>query len=233
MFELTGFVLQRPDFTLRIPALTLPAGETVTVIGPSGGGKSSLVRALLGLEPSARFDTLRWQGQDLRGAMPHQRPFGWLSQDLGLWPHLSAGQHLAFARTHGASLKAAQADEQLLHRVGLASKLHARPGAMSGGERQRLALARVFAAQPELAFLDEPFSNLDPVTADQMLECFNELSAHAGAASVRVMHWMKQPHGDDRFWVIENGSLVQDARWHQLKREPSTPWTAQFAALHA
>lgn len=233
MLEVAGLSLKRKHFALEIPELLLCAGQSVTVIGPSGGGKSSFIRALLGFEPDARFDALRWCGVDLAMAPPHRRPFGWLSQDLGLWPHLTAGEHLAFARTKGRTLSAGPEDRELLERVGLARRLAAKPGALSGGERQRLAFARVFAALPAIALLDEPFSNLDPVTADRMLQEFTRMSADFGIQTIRVTHWMKRPAEDECFWVIEDGSVSQHGLWRELTAQPHTPWIERVVSLHA
>lgn len=231
MLEIEHIHVQRGAFAVQLGALTLPAGRRVTLIGPSGGGKSTVLRALVGLEPQAQVRGLRWQARDLSAAPPHQRPFGWLPQELGLWPHLSALAHVAFARTRGRSVIARDEDAQVLALVGLTQRAHALPAQLSGGERQRLAFARVIALQPAWAVLDEPFSNLDPVMAGELSGAFQALATRLGMGLIQVTHQLQQPDDDDWFWSLEAGTLTQAGRWAEFKRAPATPWIARFVAL--
>ncbi len=232
MLELDHIAVHRPGFRVEVAGLALPPGERVTLIGPSGCGKSTLLRALVGLEPLARVRGLRWQSSDLSAAPPHRRPFGWLPQELGLWPHLSALGHVAFARTRGGSVQADASDAEVLAQVGLTHRAQALPAQLSGGERQRLAFARVIAQRPAWAVLDEPFSNLDPVMARELSQSFQSLAHRAGMGLIQVTHQLHQPLADERFWVMEDGTMTQTARWAELKTSPATPWIARFVALH-
>jgi ABC-type Fe3+/spermidine/putrescine transport system ATPase subunit len=231
MLEIDELRIHRPGFELHVQGLRLAAGACVTVIGPSGGGKSTLLRALMGLEPAAQVRGLRWQGQDLSAQAPHKRPFGWMPQDLGLWPHLSALAHMAFARSRGRSTAAQTVDHEVLAQVGLAHRAQAKPAAMSGGERQRLAFARILASQPAIAVLDEPFSSLDAVLAHSLSSTFRALAQARDMAVVQVSHHLEAPQADDWFWVIEKGRLTQSAHWNQLEQQAATPWIEQFGQL--
>ena len=231
MLEVDEVSLSRSGFRLRVRGLHASPVERVTVIGPSGGGKSTLMRAIAGLEPAAQVTGLRWQGQPLDDAPPHRRPFGWMAQDLGLWPHLRADEHVAFARSRGRRAVPINADRQVLQQVGLAHRAHARPGELSGGERQRLAFARVLAGAQAWALLDEPFSQLDPVTAHDLGHAFTALAAQRGLGVIQVSHQVRQPGGDESFWVIEDGALSQAGRWSELQQSPRTPWIARFVEL--
>ena len=175
------------------------------------------------LEPLAQVRGLRWQAQDISAAPPHRRPFGWLPQELGLWPHLGALAHLAFARTRGRSVQPGDADEALLSEVGLAHRANALPGQLSGGERQRLAFARVMALQPAWAVLDEPFSHLDPVMATELAQSFQALAARLGMGLIQVSHQVQRPAHDDWFWAMEDGALTQAGPWAELKTSPNHP----------
>jgi ABC-type Fe3+/spermidine/putrescine transport system ATPase subunit len=233
VLEIDEIRVQRPGFGVRVAGLSLAAGQRLTLIGPSGCGKSTLLRALVGLEPQAQVRGLRWQAQDISAAPPHRRPFGWLPQELGLWPHLTALGHLAFARSRGRSVQPGPDDEQLLQQVGLASRAMALPGQMSGGERQRLAFARVIALQPAWAVLDEPFSSLDPVMAAELGQAFQALAQRLGMGLIQVSHQVRQPGDDEQFWALENGTLTQAGRWADLRQTPATPWIASFVALQS
>lgn len=233
MLELERLTVQRAGFQVHVNHLSLPPGQRVTLIGPSGGGKSTLLRALVGLEPGALVAGLRWGGRDIAAAAPHQRPFGWLPQDLGLWPHMSAEAHVAFSRTRGASASATQSDRQVLADLGLAHRAQALPGELSGGERQRLAFARVMALQPAWAILDEPFSHLDPVMANELAHSFRALAKRLGMGLIQVLHQLQRPSDDDWFWALEQGQLTQTGRWAQLRQSPATPWIERFVALQS
>lgn len=232
MLEVEDIALRRPGFALSAGGLRLAIGERLTVVGPSGGGKSTLLRALVGLEPRAQVRGLRWQGTDLSNAAPHRRPFGWLPQDLGLWPHMTALGHVAFARTRGRGAVPEPGDHAVLAQVGLAARATALPAELSGGERQRLAFARVIAMKPAWAVLDEPFSQLDPVMATQLADQFRDLALHHGLGLIQVCHRLHQPAGDELFWAIEAGTLTQAGRWHDFRAHPATPWISRFVALH-
>jgi ABC-type Fe3+/spermidine/putrescine transport system ATPase subunit len=231
VLEIDHIRVQRLDFGVQVSGLRLPAGRRVTIIGPSGCGKSTLLRALVGLEPLAQVRGLRWRAQDISTAPPYRRPFGWLPQELGLWPHLSASGHVAFARTRGRSAATSAADAQLLEQVGLGHRTKALPAQLSGGERQRLAFARVLALQPAWAVLDEPFSHLDPVMAGDLAQSFEALAQRQGMGLIQVSHQLQQPDDDSWFWVLEAGALTQAGRWAELKQSPATPWIARFVAL--
>lgn len=233
MLEIDEILVQRPSFSVSAGGLSLPAGKQLTVIGPSGCGKSTLLRALVGLEPLARVRGLRWQAQDISNAPPHARPFGWLPQELGLWPHLSALAHLAFARSRGRRVQPSQDDEALLADVGLAHRSYALPAQLSGGERQRLAFARVMAMQPAWAVLDEPFSHLDPVMASDLSASFRGMAGRLGMGLIQVLHQLRSPDEDDWFWALEDGRITQAGRWHDLKHAPATRWIERFVALHS
>lgn len=233
MLEIDEIRVQRPGFGVRVGGVSLPHGRRLTLIGPSGCGKSTLLRALVGLEPLAQVRGLRWQGQDISAAPPHRRPFGWMPQDLGLWPHLSAMGHLAFARSRGRSVQTKPVDEALLSEVGLVHRSRALPAQLSGGERQRLAFARVMALQPAWAVLDEPFSHLDPVMAHDLAHSFQALARRLGMGLIQVSHRVQQPADDECFWAMEDGALTQTGSWAELKTVPATPWIARFVSLQS
>jgi ABC-type Fe3+/spermidine/putrescine transport system ATPase subunit len=233
MLEVEELRVPRPNFAVCASSLKLPAGARVTLLGPSGGGKSTLLRALVGLEAHAKVKGLRWNGQDLAEAPPYRRPFGWLPQELGLWPHMTAQAHVAFARTRGRSAAADVTDAALLERLGLAARARALPAQMSGGERQRLAFARVLAQQPAWAVLDEPFSNLDPVLARDLADEFQALAHRHGMGLLQVTHQLQAPAGDEIFWVIEAGALTHTGPWQAMRESPATPWIERFVALHS
>ncbi|MGZ4294699.1 MAG: ABC transporter ATP-binding protein [Solirubrobacteraceae bacterium] len=217
-------VLPRRAFELRV-ALTCGT-ETVGLIGPSGAGKTSLLRAVAGLERPASghialggeswFDDER--GPDLA---PEQRRVGYVPQDYGLFPHLTVSGNVRFS--------ARRDRPDLLERVGIAHLAAARPAQLSGGERQRVALARALAREPRVLLLDEPFAALDAITRRQVRDELGALLAGFRLPTLLVTHAFEDAATlAQRVGVIDRGRLIQLAAPAELLAAPSS---ATVAAL--
>jgi iron complex transport system ATP-binding protein len=189
--------LQRTD-------IELSAGEVVGVIGPNGGGKTSLIRALADVEGSA--DLLEIAGEPLKSAPSARRPYllGFLpaSREI-VWP---------ISVEHIVGLGLPTPDEQraaeMLELFGLQS-LRRRPiGSISTGERSRTLLARALVAAPKLLLLDEPLSNMDPYWALRTVEIVTEAVRARGAAAMIVLHDLQQAEAFDRLLLIDEGRLM-------------------------
>ncbi len=170
----------------------LPAGARLALIGPSGGGKSTLLAAIAGFIPPVSGRIL-WQRQDLAPLPPGQRPLSILFQDQNLFPHLSAAQNVGLGLRPDLRLSAAEraSVEAALARVGLAGLGARRPGQLSGGQLARVALARVLLRARPLLLLDEAFSALGPALREEMLALVAEVVAATGATLLMVTH---DPH---------------------------------------
>jgi molybdate transport system ATP-binding protein len=211
------------DIALPRRAFTLHAElslgiETVAVIGRSGAGKSSLLRAVAGLERPSRgriavagelwFDAAR--GVRLR---PEQRSVGYLPQDYGLFPHMTVAQNVHFA---------ARGDRpDLLEQVGVGHLAALRPGQLSGGERQRVALARALGREPRVLLLDEPFGALDAITRAETRRALQENLRRLGLPTLLVTHSFEDAVAlADRIAVLEAGRLLQVGTPAELRRDP-------------
>lgn len=183
VFAMTASDL-RPVLALDLPGITLDGravlgsvslrvapGETVVLTGPSGIGKSTLLRAAMGLLPVAG------------GRVDRPARMGVVFQEPTVLPWRSCLRNITL--TTGADDATAQA---ALADVGLAGREAAFPGALSLGQQRRLALARAFASRPQILFLDEPFVSLDPALADDMMDLFARLRDRSGAATLLVTH---------------------------------------------
>jgi polar amino acid transport system ATP-binding protein len=202
MIEVRGLV--KSHGSLRVldgVSLTVARGEVAAVIGPSGGGKSTLLRCINGLElfeeGEVRVgDVCLSSGTTRIGMASTLRKLrcrvGMVFQQFNLFPHMTvlenvlAGPMYALNRTHGECESDAR---QLLERVGLSEKLMARPEQLSGGQQQRVAIARTLAMKPEAILFDEPTSALDPRMASEVLNVITDL-AKSGQTMVVVTHAM-------------------------------------------
>ncbi|MET0594498.1 MAG: amino acid ABC transporter ATP-binding protein [Polyangiaceae bacterium] len=180
-------------------SLSVEPGQVAAIIGPSGGGKSTFLRCINGLEPFEKGevrvgdDVLTWNGDPSDRAArlrAIRRKVGFVFQQFNLFPHMDALGNVIEApmRVLGQTRDAAVAEaERLLDRVGLLHKKNAMPSELSGGQQQRVAIARALAMRPETLLLDEPTSALDPVMASEVMAVISEL-AHAGQTMIVVTH---------------------------------------------
>lgn len=166
---------------IREVSLTIPQGAPLLFLGPSGGGKSTLLRLLAGLEIPDEGEV--WVDghplpKDEGSLRSHRRRLGFVFQDGNLFPHLTAEENitLPLCRAHAQSPEAARARaQQLLQRFQLLPHAQKRPAELSGGQRQRVALARALGHNPEILLLDEPTSALDPEMTAEVLDALEDI----------------------------------------------------------
>jgi polar amino acid transport system ATP-binding protein len=221
-------------------SLTVNAGETLALIGPSGGGKSTLLRCLNGLNT---FDageirvgphTLR-AGQTAHGNGPAvrqmRRLFGMVFQDFQLFPHLTALANVTEAPRKVLGLPRAAAEERgrrLLERVGLGGHLHAWPQQLSGGQKQRVAIARALAMEPRGLLCDEITSALDPELKNEVLGVLEDLRRD-GLTLLVVTHEIGfARRAADRVVVLADGRLIEDGPPAEVLDRPQAPRTQAF-----
>ena len=212
-------------------------GETIAVVGPSGGGKSTLLRCLNGL---TSFDagTVEVAGLTLAPKTPPDaaalRPLrarvGLVFQGFHLFPHLTALQNICVAPLHVRREPRDAVEEKaraLLKRVGLGDRSRARPAQLSGGQQQRVAIARALAMDPELLMLDEPTSALDPEMRGEVLAVLRDLS---GTCTMLVVtHEMSFARNvASRIWVFDDGKLVEDGTPSQVTEHPRSDRARAF-----
>lgn len=214
--------------------LSVAAGETLAIMGPSGAGKTTLLHAIAGLVRITRGRI------DLGGAAladdrthtpPPLRAVGLLGQESNLFPHMSASANIAFAaRSAGLPRSDARAaGEAWMERIGLPGLGARRAHELSGGQRQRVALARALAARPDLMLLDEPFTSLDveaaadarAVVREQLCETTAIVVSHSAADAVALA---------DRLVIIEQGLITHDGTLDEVLGAPATSFARAVAA---
>ena len=202
---------------LRGISLSIKAGETVALVGPSGSGKSSLMMVLAGLEqPSA--GRVRVAGRDLgaldENALARLRRdhIGIVFQGFHLLPTMTALENVSIPLELAGRRDANAMAEAALARVGLGHRLGHYPGQMSGGEQQRVAIARAFVAGPALLLADEPTGNLDGATGRIVIDCLFEEHARLGSALLLITHDAALAERCERRLRLEDGRIVGEHR---------------------
>ncbi|MHA6264398.1 thiamine ABC transporter ATP-binding protein [Arenibacterium sp. CAU 1754] len=188
MLRLDRVCIENGSFRLTAD-LSVDVGQRVAVIGPSGSGKSTLLNGIAGFLP-VTGGRIQWQGQDITQAAPGDRPVAMLFQDGNLFPHLSVAQNVGLGLRPDLKLSGdqKQAVEQALLRVGLEGMGGRKPGALSGGQQSRAALARILVQGRPLMLLDEPFAALGPALKSEMLDLVAGLAEETGATLLMVSH---------------------------------------------
>ncbi len=211
-------------------------GEIFVVMGLSGSGKSTVVRCLSRLiEPSAGEVLI--DGQDLLGLSEaelieiRRHKMGMVFQNFGLLPHLSVLDNVAYPlRVQGMGrAKREERAREMIELVGLAGREHARPRELSGGMQQRVGIARSLAVKPDIWFLDEPFSALDPLIRRQMQDEFLRLQAQLKKTIVFITHdFLEAVRLADRIAIMRHGRIVQVGTAADLVLRPADEYVADF-----
>jgi thiamine transport system ATP-binding protein len=188
MLQLDAIEIIQGDFSLSAN-WSVERGQKLAIIGPSGGGKSTLLAAIAGLTPISTGKVVI-DGLDATGLSPADRPVSLLFQEHNLFPHLSVGQNVGLGVRPDLKLSKSQwqAVEQGLESVGLSGLAARKPANLSGGQRQRVALARALLRDKPLLMLDEPFAALGPALKAEMLELVDKIVKESGATLLMVTH---------------------------------------------
>ncbi len=243
MIEICGLVKHHgPHRVLDGVTLSVARGEVAVVIGPSGGGKSTLLRCVNGLEPfqdgavTVADVTLRPDDvQRTSGAtlLSLRKRVGMVFQQFNLFPHLSVLDNVLIGPRLALKQPRAEAEpfaRQLLDRVGLGDKLHARPEQLSGGQQQRVAIARALAVRPEAILFDEPTSALDPRMAAEVLAVISDL-ARQGQTMIVVTHAMGFARNvATTVHVMHAGRVAESGPPAQIFSDPREDVTRGFLA---
>jgi molybdate transport system ATP-binding protein len=212
--------------TLRVDLALEVGRETVALVGPSGAGKTTVLRAIAGLVRPERgriaFGETVWLDTGRRiDVPPEARPVGYVFQDFALFPHLSVRKNVAFGGVDRV--------DELLERFGIAELANARPADISGGERQRVALARALARNPRVLLLDEPLSALDAHTRNAVRAELQELVREVRLPTLLVTHDFEDAAAlADRIGVVLDGKLLQTGTAAELVLEPADPFVASL-----
>ena len=211
--------------------LDVARGQTVALLGASGCGKSSLLRAVAGLEDLAG-GTIAWDGRDVVRVPVHKRGFGLMFQDGQLFPFRDVAGNVAYGLTGVPRPERRARVEEMLELVGLPGYGPRDVTTLSGGQAQRVALARSLAPEPRLLLLDEPLSALDRALREQLVVDLRDILTRQGTTALYVTH----DHGEaravaDRVGVMEAGRLLRIDAPEALWANPGGEAVARFLGL--
>jgi molybdate transport system ATP-binding protein len=233
---MTAGLAARLEVPGRVHAdVTAEPGEIVGVIGPNGSGKSTLLRALAGLVPSRGEIEVAGESWSQPPRPVRERSVGMAFQDQKLFPHLSALDNVAFGpRSRGVPRdRAEQVAREWLDRFGVGDLAGRRPGRLSGGQAQRVSIARALATDPLLLLLDEPFSGLDIGVATTLrLELARHLASYGGITLLVTHDAIDALTLVDQVWVLDAGAVVQVGPPAEVAARPRTDHVARLVGLN-
>jgi putative spermidine/putrescine transport system ATP-binding protein len=212
--------------------LDVSPGEIVSILGPSGCGKTTTMRIVAGLDsPSA--GTVRIQGEDVTGRPPHKRNVGLVFQSLAIFPHMSVRQNIAFGlRMQGLAAATIKGKvESVLNLVQLPPEKFAerQPSELSGGQLQRVALARTLVTEPALVLFDEPMAALDRRLRDYMAVELRAIQKQLGLAAVYVTHDQETASMmSDRIVIMNAGRILQTGTPEEIYERPNSVFVSEF-----
>ena len=209
-------------------------GEVVSIIGPSGGGKSTFLRCLNLLEVPDE-GTILFEGTDITDKKIdinlHRQKMGMVFQHFNVFPNMSVGKNITMSPVLLKKKTQKEADEmarELLNRVGLLEKFNEYPGKLSGGQKQRLAIVRALAMEPEVMLFDEPTSALDPEMVGEVLDVIKGL-VNTGMTTVIVTHEMGFAREvSDRVFFMDGGVIAEKGTPSEIFEYPQNERTKEF-----
>ena len=229
--DVTGLTKRFGDFVaLDDVTVSLPTGQLTALLGPSGGGKSTLLRIIAGLD-RADTGTVRIEGIEATKLPPQKRNVGFVFQHYAVFKHMSVAKNVAFGLEIRKRSKdeVAQRVDELLRLVHLQQFAHRMPSQLSGGQRQRMALARALAVEPKVLLLDEPFGALDAKVRKELRDWLRRLHDEVHVTTVFVTHDQEEAlEVADEIVVINEGRVEQIGTPDQLYDEPANDFVMGF-----
>jgi molybdate/tungstate transport system ATP-binding protein len=231
MIAIKNLKVNLGDFLLQNINLDIEPGEYFIVLGPTGAGKTVLLESIAGLYPVLEGEV--WIGnKEITGMSPEKREIGIVYQDQVLFPHLSVEKNIAF----GLKMRKCPKDEAkakidaIVEVVGISHLLKRIPATLSGGEKQKVALARALVTEPKVLLLDEPLSALDPETRERMQGELREIHRRIELSVIHVTHDFEEAIAlGHRVAVLNDGCIAQIGTPEEFLRRPSSEFVARFA----
>lgn len=221
------------DAALRDISFTLEKGSVVALLGPSGCGKTTLLRIIAGLETPDAGEVM-FEGREIRDLAPHKRQFGLMFQEFALFPHKNVMENVAFGlqfQKKDTAISSSNQDRarEVLELVGLGAFSERDVNALSGGEKQRVALARSLAPNPKLLMLDEPLGSLDRALREELTVELQHILKSLQLTTILVTHDQAEAFAiADRIIIMNDGKIEQVDTPERIYRRPRNATVAKF-----
>jgi len=230
MIDIDKICIYLPDFSIENISFTIAKGEYHVLLGPSGSGKTLILNAIAGLK-SINAGQIIYKGNNITKLAPNKRNIPFLFQDLALFPHLNVFDNIAFPLNIKKINKKVieQRVDDLLDFVGITALKNRRIDKLSGGEKQRVAIARCLILESEVILLDEPFSAIDTQLLLELKKLLKKISS-SGVTVVHVTHNFEEAVNlADKITVIDKGRIIQSGLTEQVFNNPANSFIAAFS----
>ena len=209
-------------------SLEVQDGEIISILGPSGGGKTTLLNVILGIV-DIDSGKLIYNGKDLTQVPMEQRGFNIVFQDYALFPNLNAYQNIVYGLKNRPGLSSEQEVQELIELLGLKEHLDKRIEQLSGGQKQRVALARTMVMKPKILLLDEPLSALDGVIKESIKDRIRTIAREYHLTTIIVTHDPEEALTlSDRVLIINQGKISQYGKPEEIIQRPKNPFIKEF-----
>ncbi|MEA3438546.1 MAG: ABC transporter ATP-binding protein [Thermodesulfobacteriota bacterium] len=233
MINIESLRIELPGFTLQDIDLSIQDGEFFTLLGPTGAGKTLVLEAIAGIVPISG-GRIFIKGRDITHLPPDQRGIGIVYQDYALFPHLSVLENITYGlRYHKADPQTSgKRVKKLMGQLGLRALAQRSIQHLSGGEKQRVSLARALAVNPSVLLLDEPLSALDPNFREEIREVLKKLHQRLETTFLMVTHdFAEALFLGQRTAIINRGIIEQIGPVSEVFKKPLTPFVAKFVGM--
>jgi len=231
MIQIKNLCVDLGDFLLRDINLNVVAGEYFVILGPTAAGKTVLLESIAGLYP-LKSGEIWLRGKEVTRLSPERRGISIVYQDHALFPHLSVAENITFGlKLHRhPDQELTEVLNWLSHLLEIAHLLDRRPDTLSGGEKQKVALARALSVKPEVLLLDEPLSALDPETREGVQRELRQLHNQLKITTIHVTHDFEEAVAlGDRIAVLGDGCIHQTGTPDEIFRRPNSEFVDRFA----
>lgn len=233
MLKVSGLDLNFRNFALQTIDLSIQKGDYFMLVGPTGAGKTLLLETIAGLH-NIKGGEIWLEGRNITKLAPEKRNIGMVYQDCALFPHLSVAENIAFGlKIRRFSNKAVKREvEDIVYLVGISHLMKRMPEKLSGGEKQKVALARALTIKPRLLLLDEPLSALDPETREGLQMELRRIHYETNTTVIHVTHNFDEALAlGAHIAVIGAGKIMQVGTVEEIFRKPNSEFVAHFTMV--
>lgn len=233
MIVIKNLSIDLPNFSVSDVSLHIRKGEFFAIMGPTGSGKTLVMESIAGIAPP-HTGVIAINGIDISNAPPEDRKVSLVYQDHSLFPHLTVLQNVMYGQRY-QKIKKSEGERiarDLLETLNLSHAVDRKPMRLSGGEKQRVSIARALACKPDVLLLDEPLSSLDPQFKADFRTVLKNIHAQTGITIIMVTHdFVDALTLAERAAVIHKGKLCQQGTVHDIFHHPVTPFVADFVGI--